>query len=200
MKKYRLFANPMTDRTKFLNEMAKKGFRLTDAGALKHEFESTTEPREYLVQYIGHLTNDEREKEEKELDKKGFEVFYAPLNVKKYSFWASQANRGGDPEGYLKMSFGMINRELRILGRKDASKPFPTTDPKRAEASLSALRRTNIIILAASVVMILLPILARGAVLPSRAWTLYFFGGLFMMMGLYKFLTVGEIRRTLFKK
>lgn len=200
MRKYRLFANPIADRTEFLNEMAKKGYRLTGAGSLKHDFESTSEAMEYLVQYIGHLSNDEREGQEKELDKKGFDVFYVPLNIKKYSFWASQANRARDPRGYLKTSFGMINRELRIVGRKDPSKPFPTTDPKRTEASLNQQRRMNIIIMVASALLVLFPIIVRGVVVPSREWALYLFGGIFMMMGLYKFLTVWEIQRRMSKK
>lgn len=193
MKKYRLFMDPVAGRTKFLNEIAKKGYRLTNAGALLHEFQSTSEPMEYFVQYIGYLSNDERESQEKELEKKGFDVFYVPLNVKKYSFWATQANRVRDPEGYLQTSFGMVNRELRILGKKEASLKFPMTDPKRATESLNAQRRANIVLILTSIFLILFPFFAKNVIVPSRAWALYFFGGIFFLLSIYKFYTVSRI-------
>ena len=193
MKKYRLFLNPAAEREKFLNEMAKKGYRLTNAGALLHEFQQTSEPMEYCVQYIGYLTNDERESQEKELEKKGFDVYYVPLNIKKYSFWATQAKRVRDPEGYLKASFGMVNRELRILGKKDASLKFPTTDSKRAAESLNVQRRANVSLIVTSVFFLLFPVFVRNVMVPSRAWALYLFGFIFLLMGIYKSCTVSKI-------
>lgn len=136
----KLFLDPIKGQEKWLNEQAKRGWRLTRVGAVRYEFEQTEHVYNYVVEFIGNYTNKERLEYQNRLEKQGIRFFNKGINSGKISFgnikWRPFANRGGK----IAISGGMINSELIILEKplKDVQKQSEqiiTENPKHKNLS-----------------------------------------------------------------
>lgn len=87
MNSLRLFLNPIEGRQKYINKIAKNGYRLVNSGSILHSFEKTNASYRYAVQYIGYMANKERKEYSKYLNNMNFKVFSAPLNIGKLPYY-----------------------------------------------------------------------------------------------------------------
>lgn len=158
MKRYiRFFFNPIEDRERFLNDMASKGLQLEESGTLVHKFsESNTSNIHYSVQYIGNVSNRERQDYMDFVRNLNLRVFFAPFNVGKFAIGNVKYRPFNKGFSSVVTAPGMINREIMIIESKgDDQIPVFTDGESRYEALLQ--RRMPYIYLAiASIILIIL--------------------------------------------
>ncbi len=124
MIKRRFFAGFMKSQAKWLNSMAKKGYRLVRAGKLEYEF-SECEPGKYIysVEYIGDRSFEEGEKYKAFLEGMGYRVFYKNMNLD-YSVARVSYRPWADKGGRFSTNSTTFNRELLIVEKENDGKPF----------------------------------------------------------------------------
>ena len=115
MNSLRLFLNPIEGRQKYINKIAKNGYRLVNSGSILHSFEKTNANYRYTVQYIGYMTNKERKEYIEFLNNMNFKVFSAPLNIGKFSLGNVKLRPYNPPKRMIATSPGMINNEILII-------------------------------------------------------------------------------------
>lgn len=122
--KRKYFAMFMGAQKKWLNEMAKKGYRLIRVGKLEYEFEEC-KPGQYVyeIEYVGDKSFEQEEDYKAFLESLGYKAFYKNMNLD-YStgkvIWRPFAEKGGR----ISTSRSTYNRELLIIEKENDGKPF----------------------------------------------------------------------------
>lgn len=124
-KRFRIFMNPIEGQEKWLNNKAAEGLKLSKVGRFFYEFKKCKPGQyQYAVDYIGNLSNKQRQEYEGFLDEVRIGYYEKPLNLGQYSLgrvkYRPYANQGGK----LATSRGMINKELLILERETTGESF----------------------------------------------------------------------------
>lgn len=153
--KFKIFLDPIKGREKYLNNMAEKGYRLVKSGAFFHQFiESEDKKYKYNVEYIGHLSNQERKNYIEFLDELGINSYSAPINMGKIAIGNVRFRPYADKGAMVATSMGMINREILISEKIDDGKVFETfSDDDDKIVSLKNMRKPYIYLLIFALVM-----------------------------------------------
>lgn len=135
MKKFKLFLNPVEGREAWLHEMAKDGYRLNaiSFGGMIYEFEESDKPKEYHVQYIGNLSNNERKEYEDMLNDMGYEHINAPLNTGNFSLGKVRVRAFNPINSSIATNPGMFSREILIIGRDKDDGEFNIFSDRESE-------------------------------------------------------------------
>ena len=122
--KKRFFAGFMRSQAKWLNSMAKKGYRLVKTGKLNYIFDEC-EPGKYLytVEYIGDKSFTEEENYKSFLEDMGYKVFYKNINLD-YSVWKVAYRPWAEKGGRISTKKTTFNKELLIVEKENDGKPF----------------------------------------------------------------------------
>ncbi|MGX7441537.1 DUF2812 domain-containing protein [Aerococcus urinae] len=134
--KFKAFFNPIEGRQEYLNTLADQAYRLLSSGGLLQRFQrSDTQPLHYTVQYIGHMVPKERKDYCKFLEGLGYQTFFAPLNMGKFTLGNVRWRPYNNGRAALATSLGMINHEILIIESKEAKElpAFSEKEGKRAD-------------------------------------------------------------------
>lgn len=132
---YRFFGGFLNTQEKWLNEMARKGYRLVKAGKISYDFEECL-PDEY--QYCMEFIADKSYKSGKEyrtfLESIGYKVFYKNINLN-YSIGKLRWRPYGSGAGQISTNPGSYNKELLIIEKKNDGRSFElhTSNADKAE-------------------------------------------------------------------
>lgn len=133
-KKLKYFGANVTAQAKWLNKMAKNGYRLVKTGKLYYYFEKC-EPEEYV--YTVDFRGDKKFASTKEyydfLVSLGYKVYYKNINLN-WSTGKVAWYPTGLGKGNVVRSNGALNRELLIVEKKNDGIPFElhTTNDDKA--------------------------------------------------------------------
>ncbi len=123
-KYYRYYGGLLVSQAKWLNKMAKKGYRLIRTGKMLYEFEECTPGQyQYCVEFIGQKSKESATDYAHFLEDCGYRVFFKNINlnwnVGKVAVrpWAEQGGR-------LAANSTTFNRELLIVEKEADGKPF----------------------------------------------------------------------------
>lgn len=121
---YRFFGGFLNTQEKWLNEMARKGYRLVKAGKISYDFEKCL-PDEY--QYRIEFIADKSFKSGKEyrtfLEGIGYKVFYKNINLN-YSIGKVRWRPYGSGAGQISTNPGSYNKEILIIEKENDGRPF----------------------------------------------------------------------------
>lgn len=134
MKKYRYFGACIDTQQKWLNQMAKKGYRLVQANKMSYQFEECEEDSyQYVVIFVAQLSYTKENDYKRFLEDLGYQVFYKNLQVN-YNLGKIKWRPYGQGLGQIATSPGNYNKELFIIEKKNDGKPFEfhTTNQDRA--------------------------------------------------------------------
>lgn len=123
-KEYKYFFGFLDTQEKWLNNMAKRGWRLVKTGKLSYEFESCHPMEyEYRVEFVADRSYKEAQKYQEFLEEFGYRTFIKNINLN-YSWGKFRLRPYGEGAGLISTSPGSYNRELLILEKKRDGKPF----------------------------------------------------------------------------
>ena len=124
MVKVSFFAGFMGSQAKWLNRMAKKGYRLVKTGKLTYEFDEC-EPEKYVytVDYVGDRSLEESENYKAFLEGMGYRVFYKNMNLD-YSLGKLSIRPWADQGGRISTLRTTYNKELLIVEKENDGEPF----------------------------------------------------------------------------
>lgn len=121
---YRYYGGLFRAQEKWLNRMAKKGFRLKRVGKFLYEFEACLPGQyEYRVEWIGQKTSSDASDYLVFLEDCGYTVFYKNLNLN-YSIGKVKVRPWADKGARLSTNRTTFNRELLIVEKECDGKPF----------------------------------------------------------------------------
>ena len=148
-KKVRYFAGFLDCQERWLNHMAKEGWRLVRAGRLVYEFESCEpEAYEYRIEFVGHLDWNKSKDYRSFLREMGYEVFYKKINLS-CSIGKVRWRPYGSGKGQITTSPGSYNKEIMIVGRQRKEGPFELHSTGEDRAAYAAVLRRVWIYMAA---------------------------------------------------
>ena len=121
---YRFFGGLLSTQEKWLNQMAKKGYRLVQTSKLLYEFEECKPNQvQYCVEFIGQKSRNDARDFYDFLENMGYKVFYKNINLS-YSIgkvrWRPWAEKGGR----IATNATTFNRELLIVEKVNDGRPF----------------------------------------------------------------------------
>ncbi len=123
-KYYRFFGGLITLQEKWLNKMAKKGFRLVKTGKLLYEFEPCNPNQyQYAVEFIADKTKTEAENYKEFLKNCGYNVFYKNINLN-YSLGKIRFRPWANGSGKIATNSTTFNKELLIVEKENNGIPF----------------------------------------------------------------------------
>lgn len=156
MKKFHIFLNPIESREAWLNKIAIYGYKLKSIyGGVIYEFEKSDNRVKYAVQYIGYMSNEEKENYKSFLSEMNYSVWSAPLNLGSLSIGRFKWRPYATVEGQIATSRGMINREILIIEKTSGEENFKLfTNTKSNLSDLKFRRRINIYLSIVSLVTI----------------------------------------------
>ncbi len=189
MNKIKIFLNPIEDREKYINKIAREGYRLIRSGSFLHTFEKTDLDYKYAVQYIGYMSNKERKEYLKFLNDMNLNVFSAPINIGKISLGNVRLRPYNLPEGMIATYPGMINKEILII-ESDGAKDVPVFSDR--ESKTEDIRRRKAPYYYLLVVGIILECLG---VYKSMDYKYMILGGILLLISvtsLYKFNSIND--------
>lgn len=132
---HRFFGAFLDTQENWLNQMAKKGYRLVKTGKITYEFEET-EPDsiEYKMEFIADKTADNANDYRKSLEEMGYRVFAKNINLQ-YSWGKARARPWAKKGAKVATKRTTFDRELFIVEKQKDGKPFKlhTTNKDRAE-------------------------------------------------------------------
>lgn len=131
---YRYFGPFPEAQARFLNQMARKGFRLTDTGKLRYDFAPCPPGAyQYTVDFVAHLGWAERQDYRNFLEGLGYRVFDKNANLN-WSLLKVRWRPYGKGAGQLSTHPGTFNRELLLVEKENDGTPFQlhTTNADRA--------------------------------------------------------------------
>ncbi len=114
----------MKSQARWLNKMAKRGYRLIKTGKMSYEFEAC-EPDyyEYYVEYIGDKSKENAEKYKHLLEDMGYVVFYKNINVN-YNVGKVTYNPLAEKGGRVISNETTMGKELLIVEKIKDMAPF----------------------------------------------------------------------------
>ncbi|MBQ8448527.1 MAG: DUF2812 domain-containing protein [Clostridia bacterium] len=124
VKKYRYFGGFLNSQEKWLNDMAKKGYRLIKVGKLLYEFEACLPGQyQYALEFIAEKSKNEASQYKDFLEGCGYTVFYKNINLS-YSVGKVRFRPWAKGSGKLATGSTTYNRELFIVEKQNDGKPF----------------------------------------------------------------------------
>ena len=121
---YRFFVGFLTAQEKWLNKMARDGWRLIKTTELSYVFEPCKpDEYEYRIDFIAQMSLPESKEYLTFLKDMGYDVLYKNSNLN----WSAGKIRWrpfGRGMGQFTTNPGTFNRELLIVGKKKDGKPF----------------------------------------------------------------------------
>lgn len=121
---YRYFGGLITLQEKWLNKMAKKGFRLVKTGKLLYEFECCKPNQfQYAVEFIAEKTKLEADNYKAFLENCGYNVFYKNINLN-YSLGKIRFRPWTIGSGKIATNSTTFNKELLIVEKENNGNPF----------------------------------------------------------------------------
>lgn len=132
---YRFFGGFLDTQENWLNEMARKGFRLVQTGRISYDFEQC-EPGEYqyAIEFVAHKSPDSVKEYHAFLEELGYKVFYKNMNLN-VSFAKLRWRPFGERMGQISTNPGSYNKEIFIIEKKNDGKAFElrTTNHDKVE-------------------------------------------------------------------
>lgn len=118
MKKIKFFLDPISDLEVWLNEMAKKGYRLKTITNFVYNFEKTNMNYTYSTQFIGANSSSENDSYIRMLKENGTRVYRAPLNQGSIAFGKVRFRPYAHGNGKIANSFQGYNKEILVVENK----------------------------------------------------------------------------------
>ena len=115
---YRFFGGFLDTQENWLNEMARKGFRLVQTGRISYDFEQC-EPGEYqyAIEFVAHKSPDSVKEYHAFLEELGYKVFYKNMNLN-VSFAKLRWRPFGERMGQISTNPGSYNKEIFIIEKR----------------------------------------------------------------------------------
>lgn len=121
---YRFYGGLIASQEKWLNRMAKKGYRLIRAGKLFYEFEECKPGQvQYCVEFIGQKSKESAADYARFLEDCGYHVFFKNINLN-WSVGKAVVRPWADKGGRIATNSTTFNRELLIVEKENGGKPF----------------------------------------------------------------------------
>lgn len=121
MKKIKIFLDPMSNLEKWLNVVAKRGYRLKAIYNFLYVFEETDKEYAYSTQFLGANSPKENDKYIQMLRESDMRLFRAPLNQGNIVFGKFRFRAYAKGSGKFVTSFNGYNKEILVvetLGRE----------------------------------------------------------------------------------
>ena len=124
MVKYRYFGPMLRAQAKWLNKMARRGWRLADTGKLDYSF-VPCEPGEYqyAVDYVGNFSRGHGEDYAQFLAGCGYRTWFKNVNLQ-WSRGKLRWNPAGEPGARISLRAHDLDRELIIVERRGRAGEF----------------------------------------------------------------------------
>ena len=123
-KYYRFFGGLLTAQEKWLNRMARKGYRLIRTKKLLYEFEECANGQmQYRVEFIGVKSKGNAATYHDFLEDMGYRVFYKNINLN-YSIGKMRLRPWAEQGGRIATNSTTFNRELLLVEKENDGKPF----------------------------------------------------------------------------
>lgn len=122
MKKIKIFLNPIDQIPKWLNNLARKGYRLKSVNNFVYNFEKTNAKFKYFVEFIGHNPNSYNLDYINRLNNSGHKCFRVPLNQMNISYGKIKFRPLARNGAKISTSFDNYNKEFLIIEFKDNEK------------------------------------------------------------------------------
>lgn len=135
MRKYRYFGACIDTQQKWLNQVAKKGYRLVNVTKMSYLFEECEEDAyQYAVIFVAQLSYTKEKDYKHFLEDLGYQVFYKNLQVN-YNLGKIKWRPYGQGMGQIATSPGNYNKELFIIEKQNDGKPFEIHTSNQDRAS-----------------------------------------------------------------
>lgn len=115
MKKINFFLDPIGDLAKWLNGMARKGYRLKSINNFVYDFEKTDKDYTYSTQFIGANSSIENDSYIQMLKENETRVYRAPLNQGSIVFGKFRFRPYAKGNGKIANSFQGYNKEILVV-------------------------------------------------------------------------------------
>lgn len=115
MQKIKFFLDPISDLETWLNETAKKGYRLKAINNFVYNFEKTDKNYSYSTQFIGANSSSENDSYIQMLKENGTRVYRAPLNQCSIVFGKVRFRPYAHGDGKIANSFQGFNKEILVV-------------------------------------------------------------------------------------
>ena len=120
----RYFGGFISAQEKWLNKMAKKGYKLVKAGKLMYKFESCDKGKyQYCVDFIADKSHRDAESYKQFLEGCGYTVYYKNVNLG-LSFGKVRFRPWAKGSGKVSSDFTTLYKELLIVEKLNDGKPF----------------------------------------------------------------------------
>jgi len=151
---YRFFGGLLLSQERWLNKMARQGWRLVNTGRLLYEFAPCQpEQYQYCVEFVGHKSHTGAVDYAAFLESCGYRVFFKNINLN-WSTGKVTVRPWAEKGGRLATSSTTINRELLLVEKENDGKPFSLhTTIGDKQTYLKALRQPWLFLCALSLVM-----------------------------------------------
>ena len=121
---FRYFFDFLDGQEKWLNNMAKRGYRLKKCGRITYTFEECSpDEYEYAIEFVGDKAYSKAKDYRKYLESMGFCTFTKNINLN-FSYLKVRWRPYAKGMGQIATSPGGFNKELLILEKKRDGKPF----------------------------------------------------------------------------
>ncbi len=140
---YRFFAGLLQTQEKWLNKMARKGYRLTGTKKLSYEFDRCSPGAyQYKVEYVGLKSRENAETYARFLEDCGYRVFFKNINLN-YSVGKVVIVPWAEKGGRVVSAATTYNRELLIVEKQNDGREFELHSSREDRAAyLKSLRRS----------------------------------------------------------
>ena len=123
-KYYRFYGGLTVSQERWLNKMAKSGYRLIRTGKLLYEFEECDPGQyQYCVEFIGHKSKESAAEYARFLEDCGYRVFFKNINLNG-NIGKAVARPWAEQGGRIATNSTTLNRELLIVEKVGDGKPF----------------------------------------------------------------------------
>jgi len=152
---FRYFFDFIEGQEKWLNKMAKKGYRLKKCGKMVYVFESCRpDEYDYAVEFVADKSYVESKNYRQFLESMGFRTFTKNINLN-FSFGKARWRPYAKGMGQVATSPGGFNKELLIVERIRDGKPFELhTDLDDLISSYRAFRNSYLWAVMCSIVLV----------------------------------------------
>lgn len=124
MKQYRYFGGFLKAQEKWLNKMAKQGYRLVRVGKLLYEFEPCESGAyQYAVDFVANRSRKRSQDYKAFLEGCGYTVFYKNANLN-YAIGKIRLRPWASGSGKIATDQTTFNREILLVEKENDGRPF----------------------------------------------------------------------------
>ena len=124
MKQYRYFGGFLKAQEKWLNKMAKQGYRLVRVGKLLYEFEPCERGAyQYAVDFVANRSRKRSQDYKAFLEGCGYTVFYKNANLN-YAIGKIRLRPWASGSGKIATDQTTFNREILLVEKENDGRPF----------------------------------------------------------------------------